>query len=39
VFQTKTKERGKVAVRGFAELRAQAKLWFIVLITLFMLLH
>ena len=26
IFQTKTKERGKVAVRGFAEIRAQAKL-------------
>ncbi len=26
VFQTKTKERGKVAVRGFAELRPSAKL-------------
>ena len=26
IFQTKTKERGKVAIRGFAEIRAQAKL-------------
>jgi len=26
IFQTKTKERGKVAVRGFAELREQPKL-------------
>jgi len=26
IFQTKTKERGKVAVRGFAEIRPQPKL-------------
>jgi acyl dehydratase len=26
IFQTKTKERGKVALRGFAELRDSAKL-------------